>query len=89
MKQVLKYALSEHFDSEIKAPPGRVVLFGFQASNAFVWIEVESFLHLRVRHFRVVATGESVPETFTHLHSIQHGDYVWHLYELPEVTHGA
>ena len=94
MKTIHKYQfMINGFDYSI--PIGAKFLTAFiQDGDPQMWFEVDANQRLETRSFRVLGTGESMPEnenlvyltTFqqalTDITSLQTEHYIWHLYEI-------
>ena len=78
MSMVFKHDLS-HFH-QMLIPSGKVVLAGAQNGNPYVWVIGDGG---RGRYMRVFATGQEIPEGWTHVYSFQDSAYVWHVFEYP------
>lgn len=86
MKAIHKYNLPVCSVFELEMPEGAQVLaFATQLDIPFLWALVETEAPTQLRRFRLVATGEGLPENETLVHigtqvGIQ-GYLVFHLFE--------
>jgi hypothetical protein len=87
MKTVYKYPLLDKTDIRSASIPrnAKVVHAGMQGDDLCIWAEIdtdEKILHKR--YFSVFGTGMEVRGH--HVTTFMMGPYVWHLYELLELT---
>jgi hypothetical protein len=84
-RQVYKYPLASRFGERsiyVEAPdPQRVVLFGAQGRELFVWVEVIRDRPEKVAEFIIYGTGQEIEEGDAWVGSCQVDGYVWHLYQ--------
>lgn len=57
--------------------------FGEHNGELCLWVEVEHSGQFESRVFEMFAMGYEIPQGATHIGSVQHNGYVWHLYEIP------
>jgi hypothetical protein len=86
MRVVWKQPLTPaHTPQDIKLPGGaRILHVDKQEGVLTLWFLVDPDTPDRVtRRFQIYGTGNPVvPNTATYLGTVQHGWYVWHLFEL-------
>ncbi len=82
MKTIYKYPLSfDTFDAIDLPANAEVVDFQFQADNPFIWCLHNTGIVIERRYFRVVGTGQQIPEDAKYIKSCHVSGYVWHLFE--------
>lgn len=81
MRTVYKYVLPPAPESVVAWPLGsRVVRFGPQGENLFIWAEVQTDNPPADARFKVVGTGQEIATPWQHVASCEQGALVWHLY---------
>lgn len=87
-KKIYKYNIKLGIpNTEKYANDAKIVLFGTQGGEFFIWVEVDQNdalyrENLPERTFIIIATGAEVHSSWVHHFSIQDGLFVWHLYEV-------
>ena len=90
-KHVLRYPFTDlpMMDQVINMPAGALVIhWGYQAARPewSLWVEADPSQSNEARRFRMLATGEKVPEGWWHVGTtiMPDGFHTFHLYEAPE-----
>jgi len=87
MTTIWKFPLLSTGPCEIDVPlPGAIRLVDRDPATGLgaFWAEVHPAAAVKARRFEIVGTGHPVPADAEHVGSFVQGDYVWHLFELPE-----
>ena len=87
MRTVWKFPLDVKDGMQaVPMPRGsKIVHVAQQGGRPTLWAEVESTQIMVDRHFVVVGTGHPVPDILVfHRGSCFQGDFVWHIYEMPQ-----
>jgi len=83
MKTVYKYLVHSAVVL-IDLPRGAKFLrAGVQGENPVVWYEVDTALPEGRKTLEAVPTGSEVPRGGIYLDTVQIGQFVWHIYEVP------
>lgn len=83
MKAMLKYHLELDGQSHLLPPlPEAVKHVGEQNGAVTLWAEASESdaPGPPETYYRVFATGEPVPESYSHVGTFQDGQFVWHIY---------
>ena len=79
---IWKFQLAGDYTSIWMPENGRVIHFADQNGVYHIWAEVDPEEFCTNRTFRIVGTGQSIPEgNNEYLGTILDGVFVWHLYE--------
>jgi len=79
--KILKYRLSGAERQTIEMPVGATILsVQVQHESICIWAEVEDYTSAG-RTFRIVGTGNEVPEQCKYVGTVQQEPFVWHIYE--------
>lgn len=82
MRVIYKYELTNLGNSTIEMPIDSMVKdFAAQGERLFLWAEVQTNNPLILRRFKVMATGEDIPDGYGYLKTTHVDGFVWHLYE--------
>lgn len=82
MSSIWKYQLELTTRQNIQVPDGgRVLTAQLQGDTIYVWFKVDTLAKKKSRSIVIVGTGQSVPEFCDYIASVQHGQYVWHIFE--------
>lgn len=86
MQRILKYELPHRTGPvSVKLPGGmhRVVHFGEQGVDLFIWAEVLDHLPPEPSKYYLAYTGDPVPDYGDHVGTVQAANgIVWHLYKI-------
>jgi hypothetical protein len=85
MKTIYKYPIKQYDVTSVSMPENAYIIKGgIQEGNFFIWAVVDTENTQEERHnFAVIGTGHEVPyKNISHIDSIQHGIYVWHIFEI-------
>ncbi|MGO2069650.1 DUF7352 domain-containing protein [Glutamicibacter arilaitensis] len=100
-RRIFRYELN--VDDQVRGlPAGKVVHFADyrmknitgECNRVEVWVEAElvgnslSFDFAGVQNVQIFSTGQPIPDGADHLASCLAGQFVWHLYRLPETPAG-
>ena len=84
-RKVYKYKLDLNWGSSkavVVAPdPQRVVMFGCQSKDLFLWVEVIRDRPEKAAEFIIYGTGQEIEEGDAWVGSCQADGFVWHLYQ--------
>lgn len=85
MLSIFKFSLPEN-GTAVQVPKGaNFRLFGMQRGIPCVWFEVDpDKKETETIHLIIYGTGHPIPDKACHLQSVMDGNFVWHLYNLPE-----
>lgn len=85
MKRVIyKYPLALIEETGVPMPRGAIVRsVQVQANCICIWAEVDPKAKPEVREFRIVGTGQEIPQApfYLYLATVQMDGFVWHVYE--------
>lgn len=82
MKTIWKYPVPLAGEFSVDMPAGaRIVEFGRQGGDLFVWAVVDDRASYEVRYFEIVGTGHPVPEG-EYVGTVHAAPFVWHLFEV-------
>jgi hypothetical protein len=85
MKQIWKFPLRLSGGEQlVRTMPADAVpvRFAMQGETPTLWCIVEPENSMIDRHFVVLGTGHPIPNGSRYLGSCDHGDFVWHAFEL-------
>lgn len=80
MRRMLKYQMSFMQDTLHDVPIAEPKLCAVQNGTPALWFERDDGHVGRNVTFRVLATGEPIPDGWEHYGSAIDGPYVWHIY---------
>lgn len=78
MRKVYKYPVTEGI---VIHKESKIIHFGFQNGNPFIWVEVNTESPEIIRSFIFLGTGHEIPLGSSHIGSFQNPPFVWHVYE--------
>ena len=84
MKTIWKFSLYTDNVQQIEMPGlSHVLCFQKQDGEICIWAEVNDELPKVTRTFKIVMTGEELPdEDLRYIGTVQDGAFVWHLFEI-------
>lgn len=84
-RKVYKYPIDMTYGNRktvvVASDPQRVVMFGAQGRELFVWVEVIQDRYEKAAEFIVYGTGQEIEEGDVWVGSCQQDGFVWHLYQ--------
>lgn len=86
MKRVYKYAFNGDSLEVVSRNPLFPVHFEYQNDIATLWCEnLMHEINVPTRYtFKIVGTGEEIPDDWFHIATTIRGPYVWHCYQVEE-----
>lgn len=89
MKTIYKYTVDlSHLTGLALPPSAKVLRFGTQEGDMFIWVELDTQEPTEERFFQIIGTGHPLPELegriAEYVGTADQGPFVWHLYELVE-----
>lgn len=86
VKTIHRYPIARDGNAEVDIPAGAVFRhFGTdgqgQRLKFWMWFEVETDEKLMSRSFRIVGTGDKIPERTVYRGTVLVPPFVWHLFE--------
>lgn len=84
MKTIYKYAIDINGPNVINTHcMPEFLSFQMQDGMPYIWLLVDTNQFITEYRFTIVGTGLSVPDRSRYRGTVQDGQFVWHLFELP------